>query len=1258
MKAPKIVEIELDGEKKLIRRKKEQDIIDQGYFAKQKWEDVIWLASKRQKYKKEMFKEIDILLSDFIGQALSEENLKNIKLDNYGNIYTEFLKIKKPNKNDKEKLKEPTETITKEFERIFSQNIKLLYSEELISLDQILGKWWVTLLKKKIQKNWEKKTQDNTMNTIDLINLYENKTEYFRMNEVRKPKFLWQKKWSIIERILRNYEKFIKNRENFLNLLRLIEKVEQDEDKKLWYKQSMHNYMQLKEFFELDFYKSCILQEWIDKYNQVIGELNSSEMIGQLKQVIKNQNKLNKKEDQEKIEEPRKLLILDKQILWNKDNISEIEIKNNDNYSDFTDKFIKFINDNNTYNANLHDFFSIFFENYRTKNLDNIYQLDKIHISRNGLKEISSIFFSDYSALSENKVRKDTTFKKVLNSLKERKDISLRKSIVDKYNVLSSTLESMLLAVLESYINEVLNSSELKFDKSKLDELNSNDKKIKKSIIADIYGYCMIVKKIYNIVSRFYPIEIKDKKIIEKETDQENVFYDNLNSYFRESKVLQSFNLFRNFLSQKEYKTDKIKIDFKTSWMYSNKWELEGIILRKNEKYYLGILTWNKTIYNLETINDIWDVYEVLYYKKHEFYKIYARQFVDKAKSLWLKITNLGSHKGDNQKTWEAIFHERKWNLNKTESKQIIDILFDMIENYTVVSWKCLYPWIQKILDKKEQYFSIEQLINDYEKELSYHISFKNISKEEIERNENLLLFEIYSKDFNEHKKSNKEDRNTTYFKALFDDQNIDAIGKWEIDSIFELEAGSIFFREKSINNKNYIQTKEIRGSDGEIIKQSQVINNEKSIEKGRYTENKLLTHLTITMNYKTWEKYFHDFNKQINNVLKSRKDEIKFIWVDRGEKYLAYAILIDKNGKILDKKPLNWENNKYRDELVKREKEMMESRKTRQAIWSIKELKEWRTSYAVNEVVKMAIENNAMICLENLSSWFKNSRKKIDRQVYDKFEQGLIKKLNYYFDKASWNHRKWMQLTPYFYKLTADNIDKAIQLWILLYVPPSYTSQSCPNCGYIRDFYIDINASIAKIKEKLEPVQVIRNNDEKIFTATILENTFYSDVDRLVKERKVTKDDKNTKVRQTSIYNITNSLKQFFEDKNILLTPSINLLDKLWDIQKWDREQLGKIFNIRFQIRNSQTEIEWNLDFLACAKCHYHSNQKDSITIWTNRNIEELENADANGAYHIAIKWNLLFTNIVNEKKNEKWEKDSYVTLEQFKKHIKWKSI
>ena len=56
--------------------------------------------------------------------------------------------------------------------------------------------------------------------------------------------------------------------------------------------------------------------------------------------------------------------------------------------------------------------------------------------------------------------------------------------------------------------------------------------------------------------------------------------------------------------------------------------------------------------------------------------------------------------------------------------------------------------------------------------------------------------------------------------------------------------------------------------------------------------------------------------------------------------------------------------------------------------------------SQVVHKLVQIMLKYDAVLVLEDLNKGMKNSRKKFEKQVYDKFETMLINKLSYITDK------------------------------------------------------------------------------------------------------------------------------------------------------------------------------------------------------------------------------------------------------------------
>ena len=109
-------------------------------------------------------------------------------------------------------------------------------------------------------------------------------------------------------------------------------------------------------------------------------------------------------------------------------------------------------------------------------------------------------------------------------------------------------------------------------------------------------------------------------------------------------------------------------------------------------------------------------------------------------------------------------------------------------------------------------------------------------------------------------------------------------------------------------------------------------------IKDYRYTVDKFLIHLPITINFKA------DSRKNLNDmVLKyiSEKEDIHVIGIDRGERNLLYVSVIDSHGNIIKQKSFNVvKGYNYKEKLKDREKTRDYARKNWKEIGKIKELK------------------------------------------------------------------------------------------------------------------------------------------------------------------------------------------------------------------------------------------------------------------------------------------------------------------------------
>jgi CRISPR-associated protein Cpf1 len=473
-------------------------------------------------------------------------------------------------------------------------------------------------------------------------------------------------------------------------------------------------------------------------------------------------------------------------------------------------------------------------------------------------------------------------------------------------------------------------------------------------------------------------------------------------------------------------------------------------------------------------------------------------------------------------------------------------------------------------------------------------------------------LFQIYNKDFSVDKKEwSKENIHTKYFKLMFDEKNLENL-------VIKLSWwAEIFFRDKTDNLK-----KKLDKSWKEIL------------DHRRYANDKIMLHLSITLNANKWDSFW--FNKMINKYL-NKNEDIKIIWIDRWEKHLAYYSVIDKTWKIYEINTLNIVNGiNYLEKLEKIEGSRKNARVSWWEIESIKELKNGYISQVINKLAELIIKYNAIIIFEDLNIWFKRWRQKIEKQIYQKLELALAKKLNYLTqkdkkdDEILWN-LKALQLVP---KISDyQDIAKYKQSGIMFYTRANYTSTTCPCCWFRKNLYISNSDTKEKQKKVFEKIDIKFDWEKFIFSyeipkevksqsgkKQILNRTNFSinsDILRLKYD---------TKKMSVETIEINQKLIELF--KNIDLKWNINnqILDKDGSFYK----SLTYYFNLILQLRNSDSKND--IDYISCPACHFHS--KDCF--------QGLDyNADANWAYNIARKGIIMLERI--EKNIEK--PDLYVS-------------
>ncbi len=723
------------------------------------------------------------------------------------------------------------------------------------------------------------------------------------------------------------------------------------------------------------------------------------------------------------------------------------------------------------------------------------------------------------------------------------------------------------------------------------------------------------------------------------ETGKDERFYGDFVEYWNQLDLITPlYNMVRNYVTQKPYSIEKIKINFQNPTLL-NGWDLNketdntSVILRRDGKYYLAIMNskFRKVFLKYPSGSDR-NCYEKMEYKllpgankmlpKVFFSKSRIQEFMPDERLL------SNYEKGTHKKTGNcfsltdchALIDFFKKSLNKHEDWRNFGFKFSDTSTYT---------------DMSGFYKEVENQ--------GYKLSFKPIDVVYVDQlvdEGKIFLFQIYNKDFSEHSKGTPN-MHTLYWKMLFDETNLG-------DVVYKLNGeAEVFFRKASIKVSSPthpanvpIKKKNPKHKDEERILKYDLIKDK------RYTVDQFQFHVPITMNFMSDGN--GNINQKVVEYLRSASN-IHIIGIDRGERNLLYLVVIDGSGKICEQFSLNEikvEHNgetystNYHDLLDIKENERKQARQSWQSIANIKELKEGYLSQVIHKISELMVKYNAIVVLEDLNTGFMRGRQKVEKQVYQKFEKMLIEKLNYLVFKKQPSNLCGGLMHAYQLTNKFEGFNKlGKQSGFLFYIPVWNTSKMDPVTGFVNLFDLKYE-SIDKAKSFFSKFDSIRYNEER----DMFEWKF--NYDEFTKKAEGTKTNwtvcsygnriitfrnpnKNSQWDNKEI-NLTENIKLLFERFGIDL--SSNLKDEI--MQRTEKEffiELISLFKLVLQMRNSWTGTD--IDYLVSPVCNEKGEFFDS------RNVDKAlpQNADANGAYNIARKGLILLDRIKESTSDKK---------------------
>ncbi|MBQ9120454.1 MAG: type V CRISPR-associated protein Cas12a/Cpf1 [Lachnospiraceae bacterium] len=778
-------------------------------------------------------------------------------------------------------------------------------------------------------------------------------------------------------------------------------------------------------------------------------------------------------------------------------------------------------------------------------------------------------------------------------------------------------------------------------------------------------------------------------------------FYNQLGECIERAGVfIQTYNMTRNYITQKPYSEEKhlLKFDIPTlgdGWSVDKERDNGCLILRKNKKYYLAIMaakhrmalessataeeeSYEKMNYML--FKDISKMIpkcstalnEVRSHMENELgeYCLDGSRFT-KPLIITPEIYALSrEEEGVGYKKWQKEYLRRTGNEegHKAAVKKWIAFCFEFLQKYVSTAdydYSSLLPL--------EKYESVVDFYAEADK-LLYRLDFGYIAKNKIDElveEGKLFLFQIYNQDYSEHKRpESKKNLHTLYWEALFSEENA-------VHRIIKLNGGiEVFWRPSSIKksvkhqagevlvNKRtktgapipddvykelveYFNGKSVELSDVAQKYETEVYTSQKKyeiIKDKRYTEEQYEVHIPLTLNF-CGEKAA-GINQRVLQVLHDNP-EMNVIGLDRGERNLIAYAVVNSKGEILKQGTFNTVNQmNYQERLKQKEEIRQEERKSWKVVENIKELKEGYISQVVHELTEMMLEYNAVIAMEDLNFGFKKGRFKVERQVYQKFEMALLKKLHYLVtNKEEGEAMNQPGGTLCAYQLaeipsSLKNIGK--QSGFVFYVQPSYTSKIDPTTGFadIFDFSEITKTSARKaFFEKFDDIFYDEGLDMFAFSFNYgnfaVYQTFakkdwvvYTNGERYVWDNRL---------RCSKLINLTEELKSLFDFWKIEWKAGTlkQILHEMPDTKEkagfWN--SLLYYFRVSLQLRSNlageqedriispvknekgkffATPAYAGMDF---AQLH----QYDSLPM----------DADTNGAYHIALKGHLMLEKV-----------------------------
>ena len=778
---------------------------------------------------------------------------------------------------------------------------------------------------------------------------------------------------------------------------------------------------------------------------------------------------------------------------------------------------------------------------------------------------------------------------------------------------------------------------------------------------------------------------------VSSELNRDMDFYGEFDLLYAElDKVVPLYNRVRNYITKKPSEVGKMKLMFDCStigegWEIKKESERRSTILERDGQYFLAIIP------STENSGRMLD--EIAHHVDGDCYR----------KMVYKQIPNAGNYfsvkqfRPQDPPQYVLDYFEPgkdKKLLGKGALTQAIKyVINDFIPNYKPLQSTDGKPFFNFKFKQPDEYESWKAFCDDVCNQ-AYLIRFEKVSAkfvDDLVACGKLYLFKMHNKDFSAGA-TGRENLHTIYWRKLFEKKNLDNL-------VIKLCGGAeLFYRQASIKrpfvhavgekmiNRRDRDGKPIEDSVfGELfahangrleisklsVKAKSLLESGKVVVKdvkhaivkdARYAEDKFFFHVPIMINARAADKQ-SKFNDLVNAHLRDSRG-VNVIGIDRGERHLLYVTVVNPRGEILEQRSFNVLEHEtfagkqaavdYHAKLDQSEKARDAARRSWQSIGKIKDLKAGYLSVVVHEIARMMLKYNAVVALEDLNFGFKRGRFAIEKQVYQKFEKALIDKLNYLVFKdipatEPGGALKGFQLTDKF--VSFERLGK--QTGFVYYVPAAYTSKIDPTTGFTNLFDMKKCTNAQNIKDffgSFDSICYVKSENAFAFAFD------YANFKTRLKGRKtdwvVYSGD-----RRLAFDAKSKSEKEIFPTRILLDALAMQKIpvEEGFDLKAYlqnlpaTRENAAFFktvlyaFDRTLQMRNSCA---------ATGDDYIHSPVKNADGVFFDSRScgpDLPQNADANGAYHIALKGLWIVTEALHDKKPDlKLEHETWFAFAQ----------